>query len=108
MEIMKKQYLWALAFCGLGHAVSAQDVARYVDPFIGTGAVAQSLSGNNYPGATVPFGMVQLSPDTREAPDWGQASGYDYNDKTIFGFSHTRLSGTGASDFIDILMLPMN
>ena len=52
--------------------------------------------------------MVQLSPDTREAPDWGQASGYDYNDKTIFGFSHTRLSGTGASDFIDILMLPMN
>ncbi len=105
---MKKQYLWALALCGLGHAVSAQDVARYVDPFIGTGAVAQSLSGNNYPGATVPFGMVQLSPDTREAPDWGQASGYDYNDKTIFGFSHTRLSGTGASDFIDILMLPMN
>ena len=108
MEIMKKQYLWALALCGLGHAVSAQDVARYVDPFIGTGAVAQSLRGNNYPGATVPFGMVQLSPDTREAPDWGQASGYDYNDKTIFGFSHTRLSGTGASDFIDILMLPMN
>ena len=52
---MKKQYLWALALCGLGHAVSAQDVARYVDPFIGTGAVAQSLSGNNYPGATVTF-----------------------------------------------------
>ena len=43
MEIMKKQYLWALALCGLGHAVSAQDVARYVDPFIGTGAVAAAF-----------------------------------------------------------------
>lgn len=62
--------------------------------------------GNNYPGATVPFGMVQLSPDTREAPDWAQASGYDYNDSIIYGFSHTRLSGTGASDFIDILLFP--
>ena len=50
--------------------------------------------------------MVQLSPDTREAPDWAQASGYDYNDSIIYGFSHTRLSGTGASDFIDILLFP--
>lgn len=49
-----------------------------VDPFIGTGAVAGGLSGNNYPGATVPFGMVQLCPDTHEAPDWYNASGeYD-------------------------------
>lgn len=87
---------------------SAQaDLAAYVNPFIGTGAVDNSLSGNNYPGATVPFGMVQLSPDTREAPDWAQASGYDYNDSIIYGFSHTRLSGTGASDLIDILFLPV-
>lgn len=50
--------------------------------------------------------MIQLSPDTREAPDWAQASGYDYNDQTIYGFSHTRLSGTGASDLIDLLLLP--
>lgn len=105
---MKKLYGWAGLLLALGSAAQAQDVARYVNPFIGTGAVAQSLSGNNYPGATVPFGMVQLSPDTREAPDWAQASGYDYNDHTIFGFSHTRLSGTGAADLIDILMLPMN
>ncbi|WP_300702553.1 GH92 family glycosyl hydrolase [Bacteroides sp.] len=84
----------------------SQVLTRWVNPFIGTGAVESSLSGNNYPGATVPFGMVQLSPDTREAPDWAQASGYDYNDSTIYGFSHTRLSGTGASDFIDILMFP--
>lgn len=83
-----------------------QDATTYVDPFIGTGAVKSSLSGNNYPGATVPFGMVQLSPDTRIAPDWAQASGYDYNDTIIYGFTHTRLSGTGASDLIDILLMP--
>lgn len=84
----------------------AGDYARYVDPFIGTGAVRGGLSGNNYPGATAPFGMVQLSPDTHSAPDWYNASGYDYNDSTIYCFSHTRLSGTGASDFIDIAFFP--
>ncbi|HET9571545.1 MAG TPA: GH92 family glycosyl hydrolase [Bacteroidales bacterium] len=78
----------------------------FVNPFIGTGAVASSLSGNNFPGATVPFGMVQLSPDTRNAPDWGQASGYDYNDSTIYGFSHTHLSGTGVAELFDVLVLP--
>lgn len=93
-------------FCILTNFIHAQNLTQWVNPFIGTGAVDASLSGNNYPGATVPFGMVQLSPDTREAPDWAQASGYDYNDSTIYGFSHTRLSGTGASDFIDILMFP--
>lgn len=86
--------------------LNAAEHTKYVNPFIGTGAVHGSLSGNNYPGATLPFGMVQLSPDTREAPDWAQASGYDYNDRTIYGFSHTRLSGTGASDLIDLLLLP--
>lgn len=106
---MKLNFIFAGIALGLSlNCIIAQnDVASYVNPFIGTGAVANSLSGNNYPGATVPFGMVQLSPDTREAPDWGQASGYDYNDNTIYGFSHTRLSGTGASDLIDILLLPV-
>lgn len=70
------------------------------------GAIDGGLSGNNYPGATSPFGMIQLSPDTSEAPNWGDASGYDYNRNTIFGFSHTRLSGTGASDLIDITLMP--
>src|SRR5574344_503464 len=79
---------------------------QWVNPFIGTGAVKNSLSGNTYPGATLPFGMVQLSPDTQESRDWANASGYDYNDNTIYGFSHTRLSGTGASDLIDILLMP--
>ena len=84
----------------------AANYTQYVDPFIGTGAIEGGLSGNNYPGATVPFGMVQLSPDTHEAPDWYNASGYDHNDSRIYGFSHTRLSGTGACDLIDILLMP--
>lgn len=88
-------------------SLGQEKVTTYVNPFIGTGAVESSLSGNNYPGATVPFGMVQLSPDTRVAPDWGEACGYNHNDQVIVGFSHTRLSGTGAADFIDILLMPM-
>ena len=94
----------------MAQTVFAQEPARkltaYVNPFIGTGAVASSLSGNNFPGATVPFGMVQLSPDTRDAPDWSVASGYDYNDHTIVGFSHTHLSGTGAAELFDVLFMP--
>lgn len=85
---------------------SAGSFTQWVNPFIGTGAIQGGLSGNCYPGATSPFGMVQLSPDTREAPDWDCASGYDYNDKRLYGFSHTHLSGTGASDLIDILLMP--
>ena len=103
---MKKLFLNLTLLTLVAYSVQASSLTRYVNPFIGTGAIEGGLSGNNYPGATVPFGMVQLSPDTREAPDWAQAAGYDYNDKTIYGFSHTRLSGTGASDLIDILMLP--
>ncbi len=83
-----------------------RDFTAVVDPFIGCGAIEGGLSGNNYPGATVPFGMVQLSPDTHPVPDWYNASGYDYNDSTIYCFSHTRLSGTGASDLIDIGVFP--
>lgn len=105
-SMMKRLVNLLAAFILSVNCISAQNLTRWVNPFIGTGAVQSSLSGNNYPGATVPFGMVQLSPDTREAPDWAQASGYDYNDSIIYGFSHTRLSETGASDFIDILLFP--
>lgn len=105
-SMMKRLVNLLAAFILSVNCISAQNLTRWINPFIGTGAVQSSLSGNNYPGATVPFGMVQLSPDTREAPDWAQASGYDYNDSIIYGFSHTRLSGTGASDFIDILLFP--
>lgn len=96
----------SLTFLLLAFQAIAGNYTRHVDPFIGTGAVEGGLSGNNYPGATAPFGMVQLSPDTHPAPDWYNASGYDYNDSTIYCFSHTRLSGTGASDFIDIAFFP--
>ncbi len=78
----------------------ASDPAAFVDPFIGTGG-----HGHTYPGATVPFGMVQLSPDTR-LTGWDGCSGYHYSDSVLYGFSHTHLSGTGASDYGDILFMP--
>jgi predicted alpha-1,2-mannosidase len=71
-----------------------------VNPFIGTGG-----HGHTYPGATLPFGMIQLSPDTRGA-DWDGSSGYHYSDTVIYGFSHTHLSGTGIPDYCDLLFMP--
>lgn len=103
---MKKLLLSVCAFSLTLATLQAGEITKYVNPFIGTGAIDGGLSGNNYPGATSPFGMIQLSPDTSEAPNWGDASGYDYNRNTIFGFSHTCLSGTGASDLIDITLMP--
>ncbi len=76
------------------------NLIKYVDPFIGTGG-----HGHTYPGATVPFGMVQLSPDSK-THGWDWCSGYHYSDSTISGFSHTHLSGTGAADLGDILFMP--
>lgn len=72
----------------------------YVDPFIGTG-----FHGHTYPGATAPYGAVQLSPDTRKG-NWDACSGYHYSDHSILGFSHTHLSGTGCIDLGDILFHP--
>ena len=86
--------------------LGAARLTDYVNPFIGTGRIEGALRGNNYPGATVPFGLVQLSPDTREAPDWDCPAGYAYEENVVYGFSHTHLSGTGAADLIDILLLP--
>ena len=84
-----------------------QSVVKYINPFIGTGAVdANSLMGNTFPGATVPFGMVQLSPDVKDKPSGYDPSGYDYSQKRIYGFSHTHLSGTGCVDLLDILVMP--
>jgi predicted alpha-1,2-mannosidase len=84
-----------------------EKVTPYVNPFIGTGAVENSLSGSTYPGATAPFGFIQLSPDTKESPEWGEPSGYDHNVNKIYGFSHTHLSGTGVADFFDIMLMPV-
>ena len=91
-----------LAFAALAGAACARsfDPLEYVDPFIGTG-----FHGHTYPGAATPFGMVQLSPDTR-ADDWDACAGYHYDDTTIDGFSHTHLSGTGCADLADILFHP--
>lgn len=78
----------------------ANELVNYVDPFIGTDA-----HGHTFPGATVPFGMVQLSPDTRTL-GWDACGGYHYSDSSILGFSHTHLSGTGIGDYGDVLFMP--
>ncbi len=79
---------------------ATQDPTRSVNIFIGTGG-----HGHTYPGATVPFGMVQLSPDTFN-DGWDWCSGYHYSDSSIMGFSHTHLSGTGVGDMLDVLVMP--
>ncbi len=76
------------------------DLTSFVNPFVGTGA-----HGHTYPGATLPFGMVQLSPDTR-LEGWDGCSGYHYTDTIVYGFSHTHLSGTGVPDYGDVLFMP--
>ncbi|MBC7890109.1 MAG: glycoside hydrolase family 92 protein [Ferruginibacter sp.] len=81
--------------------LAAQQLTKFVDVFSGTGG-----HGHVYPGATVPFGMVQLSPDNgNEGWDW--SSGYHYSSNTIAGFSHMHLSGTGIGDWCDISLLPL-
>ncbi|MBD0779048.1 glycoside hydrolase family 92 protein [Maribacter sp. ANRC-HE7] len=79
-----------------------ENLTQYVNPFIGTDG-----PGNTYPGATMPYGMVQLSPDIG-IPGWDRIAGYYYQDTIISGFSHTHLTGTGAGDLYDILVMPTN
>ena len=93
--------LLALAGCAKGSAADRDDLSTFVDPMIGT-----DFTGNTYPGAQAPFGMVQLSPDNG-LPGWDRISGYFYPDSTIAGFSHTHLSGTGAGDLYDISFMPV-
>lgn len=78
------------------------DEIKYVDPFIGTG-----FHGHTFPGATRPFAMVQVSPDTH-IMGWDASSGYHYDDREIYGFSHTHLSGTGIGDLGDVALLPFS
>jgi len=82
------------------YLVKGGEVAPYVDPFIGTGG-----HGHTFPGVTLPFGMVQLSPDTG-VEGWDWCSGYHYSDDSIMGFSHTHLSGTGAADYGEVRIMP--
>ena len=104
-----KPYFYLLAFALTAcHNASEQkelpkkQLTNYVNPFIGTDG-----TGNTYPGAMTPFGMVQLSPDIG-IPGWDRISGYFYPDSIITGFSHTHLSGTGAGDLYDVLIMPTN
>ncbi len=104
-----KPYLYLLAFALVACHNSSEEkesvkeeLTNYVNPFIGTDG-----TGNTYPGAMTPFGMVQLSPDIG-IPGWDRISGYFYPDSIITGFSHTHLSGTGAGDLYDVLIMPTN
>lgn len=106
---MKNKYLKAIRaacmLCSLlilSPSILAQtrDFCRMVNPFIGTGG-----HGHTFPGAAMPFGMVQLSPDTR-MEGWDACGGYYYTDSVLYGFTHTHLSGTGIADYGDILMMP--
>lgn len=109
MRLFKYSVVAVSVLLGSHYALAqgnSERYTQYVNPFIGTGAVdAHSLSGSNFPGSTLPFSFIQLSPDTEEGPD-DPASGYDYNAKSIVGFSHTHLSGTGVSDLFDVLLMP--
>src|SRR4051794_34299117 len=92
-------------------AAQQPNYVQFVNPLIGT-----QKMGHSYPGATVPFGSVQLSPDTDEQPyliggkynteTYRYCAGYQYDDRTIVGFSHTHFSGTGHSDLGDFLIMP--
>jgi predicted alpha-1,2-mannosidase len=77
-----------------------QNYSSLVNPFIGTGG-----HGHTFPGASMPFGMMQLSPDTR-LEGWDGCGGYHYSDSVMYGFSHTHLSGTGIADYCDVLLMP--
>ncbi|MBS1855804.1 MAG: GH92 family glycosyl hydrolase [Acidobacteria bacterium] len=100
MRFPKYPILFAAAFAAFAADAPPPDVTRFVNEFIGTGG-----HGHTHPGATMPFGMVALGPDTfNEGWDW--CSGYHYTDSSIMGFSHTHLSGTGIGDMLDVLVMP--
>ncbi len=77
------------------------DPSKYVNPFIGTGG-----HGHTFPGPVLPFGMIQVGPDTRQG-NWDACGGYHYDDSLIYGFSHTHLSGVGVEDYADLLLVPL-
>jgi predicted alpha-1,2-mannosidase len=101
---MKTRLSFALLILASNSLAQGPDPLKLVDPMIGTGP-----EGHTFPGATAPFGMVQLSPDTQIRPfnqSYKWAAGYRYEDTTILGFSHTHFSGAGHSDLGDVLLMP--
>lgn len=106
MFLSKRIVFTCLAAC-VSLAVMATDYTKYVNPFIGTQTDdTGALSGSTFPGPTMPQGMVQLAPETEQYVTWDPCCGYDYNRDSIFGFTHTHLSGTGCTDLIDISLMP--
>ncbi len=104
--LILRRTLLIFIIAGLGiHCTNKEKVKNpvdYVDVFIGT-----KSPGHTFPGPMLPFGMVQLSPDTRnDHTSWPACAGYDYTDTSIIGFTHTHLSGTGVPDLGDILLMP--
>ena len=104
-----KQTILLLALWGtLLLKATTTDYTQYVNPFIGTQTDATgALSGSTFPGATMPQGMVQVSPDTEQMVTWDPCSGYDYNRDSIYAISHTHLSGTGCTDLFDVSLMPV-
>src|ERR1700733_15886874 len=103
---MNKYFSFAALMAVTTAFAQAPDPIKFVDPMIGTGA-----EGHTFPGATTPFGMVQLSPDTQIRPfkqSYKWAAGYRHEDTTILGFSHTHFSGAGHSDLGDVLLMPIS
>ncbi|MBK9532382.1 MAG: GH92 family glycosyl hydrolase [Chitinophagaceae bacterium] len=99
--VLTTLFLFSLVSLSNHILLAQKNYTQYVDPLIGTGG-----HGHTYPGAVLPHGMVQLSPDTR-LDGWDGCGGYHYSDNYIYGFTHTHLSGTGVSDYGDILLMPM-
>lgn len=99
---MKKAYILLPLFIFFISCSNYESPNKYVDVFIGTGG-----HGHTYPGATLPFGMIQPSP-VNGTPGWDWVSGYHYSDSIITGFAQTHLSGTGIGDLNDILIMPTN
>lgn len=97
----KKLWIGTVLIAVSFFTANAQRYTKFVDPFLGTGG-----HGHVFPGAAVPFGMIQLSPDNgTEGWDW--CSGYHYSSDSIAGFSHTHLNGTGIGDWCDISFMPL-
>ncbi len=102
MQSLRYIFLVIITLLAANARPQSASPSDFVNPFVGT-----DFNGHTFPGATTPFGMVQLSPDTRIDGSWEGCSGYHYSDTLIYGFSHTHLSGTGVSDYGDILIMPI-
>ncbi len=104
-----KKTLAILTLCTAFTSLQAIDYTQFVNPFIGTQTDSTgALSGSTFPGATMPQGMVQLCPETEKYVTWDPCCGYDYDRDSIFGFTHTHLSGTGCTDLIDVSLMPVS